>query len=172
MNTSLSIIVAVAKNNVIGRNNDLIWHLPADMKYFKETTAGHSIITGRKNYESIPEKYRPLPNRVNIVVTRQENYVAPGAVVLPSVDAAIAYAKQLEGHDEIFIIGGGEIYKQSIAKVDKLYITKIEQAFEGDTYFPALDMTYWVESKKSAVFLDEKSGLKYSFCEYVRKQTN
>ena len=92
----ISIIVAVAENNVIGKNNALVWHLPDDMKYFKEKTKGHCIITGRKNYESIPEKFRPLPGRTNIVVTRQKNYSAPGAIVVGTIEKAIETAKQKE----------------------------------------------------------------------------
>src|ERR1035437_7885391 len=107
----ISIIVAVAENNVIGKDNSLIWHLPADMKYFKEKTSGHCVITGRKNYESIPAKFRPLPNRTNIVITRQANFKALGATVVSSIEEAIEKAKQ-RGDTEIFIIGGAEIYKQ------------------------------------------------------------
>lgn len=108
----LSIIVAVSENNVIGKDNQLIWNLPADMKFFKKKTKGHLIITGRKNYESIPEKFRPLLDRTNIVITRQEDYKAPGAIVFSSADAALKYAKQNHSDEEVFIIGGGEIYKQ------------------------------------------------------------
>ena len=117
----ISSIVAVSENNVIGKDNSLIWHLPADMKFFKEKTTGHCVITGRKNYESIPEKFRPLPNRINIVITRQKEYIAPGAIVVGSLEEAFEKASQT-GNDEVFIIGGAEIYKQSMHLTDMLYV--------------------------------------------------
>ncbi|MES2838495.1 MAG: dihydrofolate reductase [Bacteroidota bacterium] len=156
----ISIIVAVAKNNVIGKDNQLIWHLPADMKFFKEKTSGHTIITGRKNYESIPEKFRPLPNRVNIVITRQNDYNAPGAIVVNSLEQAIEKAKQ-NNDNEIFIIGGAQIYAQSLDLVDKMYVTKIDHEFEGDAFFSEIDYSKWkivLEIKHTA---DEKN--KYDF---------
>src|SRR5688572_1383436 len=111
MNTIL--IVAIAENNAIGKDNKLLWHLPADMKFFKEQTTGHTIVTGRKNYESIPEKFRPLPNRTNIVVTRDQNYPSLGAIVASSLEDAIGKAKK-NGTEKCFIIGGGQIYKESL----------------------------------------------------------
>src|ERR1700739_3645683 len=122
---NLSIIVAVAENNVIGKDNALIWHLPADTRFFKEKTSGHVIITGRKNYESIPEKFRPLPDRKNIVITRQKNYHAPGAVVVSSIESALQYVKENHNGEEIFIIGGADIYRQTISICDKIYLTRI-----------------------------------------------
>lgn len=163
----LSIIVAISENNIIGKDNTLIWHLPADMKYFKEKTTGHCVITGRKNYESIPEKFRPLPNRSNIVITRQKEYSAPGAIVMGSIEAAIEKAKQIED-SEVFIIGGAEIYKQSIHLVDKLYITKIHHSFEGDASFPQIDPKIWKETKREAFKADEKNKYDYSFGEYEK----
>src|ERR1700751_5612320 len=121
----LSIIVAVAENNVIGKDNTLIWSLPADMKFFKEKTKGHVIITGRKNYESIPEKFRPLPERTNIVITRQLDYNAKGAIVVNSIEEALEYAQTHFATQEVFIIGGAEIYKQTIAGCHKIYLTRI-----------------------------------------------
>ena len=164
---TISIIVAIAENNVIGKDNTLIWHLPADMKYFKEKTTGHCVITGRKNYESIPEKFRPLPNRTNIVITRQTNYAAPGAIVVSSIDNAIAKAKE-SNDEEIFIIGGAEIYKQSIHLVDKLYITQIHHFFEGDAYFPPIDPTIWKQTQIQNFRADEKNKHDYSFVEYKK----
>jgi dihydrofolate reductase len=163
----ISIIVAIAENNVIGKDNSLIWHLPADMNYFKEKTTGHCVITGRKNYESIPEKFRPLPNRTNIVITRQTNYAAPGAIVVPSIEAAIAKATEINDA-EIFIIGGAEIYKQCMLIADKLYITKINHYFDGDAYFPEIDPTVWKQNKLSALKADEKNKYDYSFIEYLK----
>ncbi len=163
----LSIIVAISENNIIGKDNSLIWHLPADMKYFKEKTTGHCVITGRKNYESIPEKFRPLPNRTNIVITRQKEYSAPGAIVMGSIEEAIEKSKQM-GDKEVFIIGGAEIYKQSLHLVDKLYITKIHHSFEGDAAFPQLDPAIWKETKREDFQADEKNKYDYSFGEYKK----
>lgn len=139
-----SIIVAIAKNNAIGKDNDLLWHIPEDMRFFKKTTNGHCIITGRKNYESIPEKYRPLPNRTNIVVTRNTEYLAEGAIVLNSIEAALEYANSL-AEEEVFIIGGGQIYAEALnlGLVDKMYITHVDKAFEADTFFPVIEIEKW-----------------------------
>lgn len=164
----LSIIVATSANHVIGRDNDLIWHMPADMKYFKEKTSGHCVITGRKNYESIPEKFRPLPNRTNIVVTRQIDYKAPGAQVASSIDEAIAIAKKT-GDKEVFIIGGAEIYKQSISFVNRLYITRIHHEFEGDAFFPEVDLEMFKLTESIAHQADEKNKYHYTFETYDRK---
>lgn len=163
----ISIIVAISENNIIGKDNSLIWHLPADMRYFREKTTGHCVITGRKNYESIPEKFRPLPNRTNMVITRQKDYFAPGAIVLTSIEEAIEKAKQV-GDKEVFIIGGAEIYKQSIHLADKLYVTKIHHSFDGDVSFPEIDPTIWKETKRVDLKADEKNKYDYSFGEYEK----
>ena len=127
----VSLIVAVSENGVIGKDNDLIWHLPKDMKFFKETTMGYHVIMGRKNFESIPHKFRPLPNRTNIVITRQSDYKAEGCIVVNSVEEALKVAKS-HGENEAFIIGGGQIYKLALDAnlVDKVYLTKIHHSFE------------------------------------------
>jgi len=158
----ISIIVAVSENNVIGKDNTLIWHLPADMKYFKEKTSGHCIITGRKNYESLPEKFRPLPNRTNIIITRQKEYDAPGAIVVSSLEMAIQKAKEIETN-EIFIIGGGEIFNQSLPMTDRIYLTKIHEHFQGDVYFPELNNDEWKEVDRQDHQIDEKNKYPYSF---------
>ncbi|MFN4233911.1 MAG: dihydrofolate reductase [Bacteroidia bacterium] len=163
----ISIIVAVAENNAIGKNNQLLWHLPADMKIFKEKTTGHCVITGRKNYESIPEKYRPLPNRTNIVITRQENYSAPGAIVVKSLQEAIEKAKAT-GDNEIFIIGGGEIYAQAIPLADKVYLTKVHETFEADTFFPKLNMNEWQIISSMYFNADGKNKHSFTFFELKR----
>ena len=163
---TISIIVAVSENNVIGKDNKLIWHMPADMKFFKEKTTGHCVITGRKNYESIPEKFRPLPNRTNIIVTRQTEYKAPGAIVVDSIEEAIKKAKET-GDTEIFIIGGAEIFKQTIDKINKIYLTKINHSFEGDTFFPEIDLTQWLEIRREDFLPDEKNKYPYSFIQYI-----
>lgn len=159
---TISIIVAVAENNVIGKNNSLIWHLPADMNYFKEKTKGHCVITGRKNYESIPEKFRPLPNRTNIVITRQADYNASGTIVVSSIEEAIEKAKQT-GDSEIFIIGGAEIYKQFLRYADKIYLTRIYHSFEGDSFFPEWHTQEWRETSRIKGITDEKNIYPYDF---------
>lgn len=157
----VSLIVAVSENGVIGKDNDLIWHLPKDMKFFKETTKGHHVIMGRKNLESIPHKFRPLPNRVNVIITRKTDYKADGCIVVNSLEDALAVAKE-NGEKEPFIIGGGQIYKLALDKnlVDRIYITKINHSFEGDTYFPKITEE-WKEISKESYNADEKH--KYSF---------
>lgn len=165
---NLSIIVAAGANNAIGKNNKLIWHLPADMKFFKEKTTGHCIITGRKNYESIPEKFRPLPNRTNIIVTRRKDYQAPGAIITGSIDEAIAKAKELSTA-EIFIIGGGDIFRQSLHLTDTIYLTRIEKSFDADVFFPELDPAVWTEVSREKGPKDEKNNYEYFFLTYKRK---
>lgn len=138
----ISLIAAVAKNNVIGVKGDLPWHLPADLKFFSNTTRGHHVIMGRKNYDSIPDKYRPLPGRPNIVVTRNRDFTDEGITVRHSVADAIDYARS-QNEEELFIIGGGNIYAQTIDLADRLYITHVDAAPEGDTYFPEFDPSKW-----------------------------
>lgn len=163
----ISIIVAVAENNVIGKDNKLIWHLPVDMKFFMEKTIGHCVITGRKNYESIPTKFRPLPNRTNIIVTHQLNYIAPGAIVVGSIGDAVGMAQKMND-DEIFIIGGADIYKQTIAITDKIYLTRIHHLFEGDAFFPPLNMNEWKETNCIKGIVDEKNIYPHDFITYQR----
>ena len=164
----VSLIVAVSENGVIGKNNDLIWHLPKDMKYFKEKTLGHHIIMGRKNFESIPHKFRPLRNRVNIIVTRNKDYKAKDCIIATSIESAIDYSKSNK-EDEVFIIGGGEIYKQSIQKnlVDKIYLTRVHADFDGDTFFETPSSNWMIESevKKKK---DEKHLFDYTFLVYKK----
>ncbi len=164
----VSLIVAVSENGVIGKNNDLIWHLPKDMKYFKEKTLGHHIIMGRKNFESIPHKFRPLRNRVNIIVTRNKDYTAKDCIIATSIESAIDYSKSNK-EDEVFIIGGGEIYKQSIQKnlVDKIYLTRVHADFDGDTFFETPSSNWMIESevKKKK---DEKHLFDYTFLVYTK----
>ena len=162
-------IVAVAKNNVIGKDNKLIWRLPADMKYFKDMTEGCVVITGRKNYESIPEKFRPLPNRINIVVTRQKDYKAEGAFICSSIEEAIDLAQKTgDKGKRIFIIGGAEIYKQTMDIVDEIFITEIHHEFEGDAFFPEVDKKKWKETSRTINKADEKNKYDYDYCVYER----
>ena len=142
----ISIIAAVAENGVIGGNNQLPWHLPLDMRFFMKTTEGHCIITGSRHNESLPEKFRPLRNRTNIVVTRQQNYAdeTDELKIVASLEEGIEVARKL-GEKELFIIGGGQIYQQAMGLADRLYITEIKHQFEGDTHFPPFERSEWDE---------------------------
>jgi len=159
----VSLIVAVSENGVIGKNNDLIWRLPKDLAFFKNTTIGHHVIMGRKNFESIPHKFKPLINRTNIIVSRNINYVAQGCIVVSSIEDAIEIAKK-NNDDEPFIIGGGEIYKLALESnlVDKIYLTKVHHVFEGDTFFPKLNNN-WQEVNIIKNKADENHDYDYDF---------
>lgn len=158
----LSIIVAVAENNVIGRDNGLIWHLSADLKRFKALTTGHAIVMGRKTFESIG---RALPNRRNVIVSRNPKFVAEGCEVVESIDAAF---DMLGGEDEVFVIGGGSIYSSLWDKAERLYLTRVHTSVEGDTYVPAVDST-WEELSREDFKTDEKNECDYSFINYRKK---
>lgn len=166
----VSLIVAVSKNYVIGKNNSLIWHLPKDMAFFKSTTINNCIITGRKNYESIPKKYRPLKDRTNIVVTRQKDYNEEGIVIANSIENAILKARE-DGSKECFIIGGGQIYDYVLKNnlVDKMYITHIQEEFEGDTFFPQFDISKWDEEVIISHIKDETNVHSFVIKVYNRK---
>ena len=155
----INIIVATSKNRVIGKSNDLIWHLPADLKRFKEMTTHNTIIMGRKTYESIG---KPLPNRRSIVITRDINYKLYGCDVVNSLEEALELCD-----DNCFVIGGGEIYKQSLIYADKIYLTEIDEDFDGDTYFPELG-NEWVKLSKVSFDSDERNKHSYSFIEYEK----
>ena len=164
----VSLIVAVAENGVIGKDNDLIWHLPKDMRFFKETTMGHHVIMGRKNFESIPERFRPLPNRTNVVITRQSDYQAEGCLVVNSLENALEVA-QNNSDKEPFIIGGGQIYKLALEGnlVDKIYLTKVHHSFKGDTFFPELSEE-WKEVNREDHEADEKHACGFSIICYIK----
>lgn len=153
----ISVIAAIAKNRGIGKNNRLLWRLPLDMKFFKDTTTGYPVITGRRNYESIPEAFRPLPGRQNIVVTRTQGYTAPGAKVVHSLQEAIDVAAAYNT-DEIFIIGGGQIYREAMAgkQVTKLYLTFVDDEPDADVFFPDWDSDEWEELSDEHFPADEK----------------
>ena len=153
----ISIIVAMDANGVIGRDNELPWHLPADLQHFKKTTMGKPILMGRKTYESIG---RPLPGRSNIVITRDSRYQAAGCVVVNSIDAAMDAAGE---QDEIMVIGGAEFYRQVLPRTQTIYLTRIHEAFEGDTVFPELKDADWREVERSDQEADEKNPHDYSF---------
>lgn len=159
----VSIIVAVSENNAIGKNNNLLWHLPVDMKFFKETTLGHCVVTGRKNYESIPEKFRPLAGRTNIVVTRNEAYAQENVSVVHSLEEAIALGKSLN-EKELFIIGGGQIYDEAMKKnvVDRIYLTRVKTNLEADTFFPVLGNEWKLVGSK-LLMKDEKNKYDLDF---------
>lgn len=160
-----SLIAAIGKNNELGKDNTLLWNMPNDMKYFRETTRGHSVIMGRKTFESIG---RPLPNRRNIVITRDMNYTKEGIEIVHSLDEALKIFENK--NEEVFIIGGAEIYKQAIEKIDKLYITEIDGEFpEADTFFPIIDKEIWKETKKENHTKDETNPYEYAFVIYERK---
>ncbi|MCB0770683.1 MAG: dihydrofolate reductase [Flavobacteriales bacterium] len=160
----ISAIAAVADNGTIGIDGDLPWHLPDDLKYFQRITMGHPVITGRKNYESIPEKYRPLRGRVNIVVTRNPRYEAPGARVCGSINEAIALATELE-KEEVFVIGGGELYRAVLQQglIDRLYLTLVHADIAGDTSFPMIDPADWLEVERTFHGADEQHAFPFSF---------
>jgi dihydrofolate reductase len=161
----LSIIVAVADNHVIGRDNQLIWHLPKDLKQFKNLTTGHPIIMGRKTFESIG---KPLPNRTSIIISRNTDFVAEGCVVVNSLADAIAEAQKIESQ-EAFIIGGAEIYKIAMPISDKIYLTRVYHNFEGDTFFPEIDLNNWQETKREMNEIDDKHLYEFDFVELDRK---
>lgn len=165
----ISLIAAIAKNNAIGKNNDLLWHLPADMKYFKETTMGHCILTGRKNYESIPEKFRPLPGRTNIVISRNAAYNAPGAYVVTTLDEGIELARS-KGETELFVIGGAQVFMECMVRnlADQLYLTHVDEVFEADVYFPAINPKKWHKSNSNLYPKDVKNPYNLEFALYKK----
>ena len=167
MTMKVSMIAAVAENRVIGKDNDLAWDLPDDMKFFMQKTSGHHVIMGRKNYESIPAKFRPLPNRVNIVVTRQADYTAKDCIVVHSLEAALDIAMK-NGEEEAFIIGGGEIYTLGLGIADRMYITEVKATFEGDAYYPEYDPSQWREVDRVHHPTDEKHAFAFDFVTYER----
>ena len=165
----ISMIVAVAENGVIGKDNDLPWRLSSDLKYFKQVTGGKPVLMGRKTWESLPR--RPLPNRPNIVITRDTTYEADGAHVVASVEDAIAKARALlstgEG-DEAVIMGGAQIYKAGYAFADRLYYTQVHANVEGDTYFDEVDLSEWREVSRDRQAAGEKDSSDYSLIVYDR----
>lgn len=153
----ISLIVAMAKNRVIGAGNALPWHLPADLKYFKRVTLGKPIVMGRKTFESIG---RPLPGRANIIITHDLAYQAAGCTVVHSIDDAI---KVTHGHDEVMVIGGAKLFEQILPRADRIYLTEIDADIAGDAFFPALDSNLWRETQRTACQPDEHNPYSYSF---------
>lgn len=167
----VTIIAATAENKALGKNNDLVWDLPADMQFFKDTTRGHAVITGRRNYESIPEKYRPLKGRTNIVVSNNPNYPAPGAVVVTDLQNALQVAES-QGESEVFIIGGGQIYALALEEnvVDKMYLTHVHGEFDADVFFPHFDPINWTKEEVLYHPADEKHACAFTIFKYLRKK--
>jgi dihydrofolate reductase len=158
----LSAIVAMAANRVIGANNQLPWRLPADLARFKRLTMGHTLILGRKTYESIG---RPLPGRTFVVVTRQQDYAPQGVKVAHTVDEALALA---QGDEEAFVAGGAELYAQTMDRLNRLYLTRIERDFPGDTYFPEVDLSRWKLIEQEHHPASGPDALPYAFLTYER----
>lgn len=157
--SKVTLIAAIDENSVLGKDNQLIWHLPEDLKRFKRLTSGHAIIMGRKTFESLP---KALPNRHNIVVTRNQNYFKEGVTVCHSLEAAIEYAKN---DDQPFVIGGGQVYEQAIELADVIELTKIHAQFEGDVFFPEIDLKKWSVEKEERM---SHPDFEYSFITYTK----
>jgi len=165
----VSLIVAISNNKVIGKNNQLIWNLPKDMKFFMDTTLGHPVIMGRKNFESIPEKFRPLKNRTNIIITRNKNYEALDCKVVHSIEESL---KCMDfGNEEVFVIGGGEIYRKflELDLIDKMYITHIDEFFDGDTFFPDFNLDKWISKEILNHQKDNENPHNFKVIEYYKK---
>lgn len=161
----ITFVVAKARNNVIGMQNDLPWYLPADLKRFKEITDGRTVVMGRKTFDSIIARNgKPLSNRCSIVLTRDQSFSYPGVEAIYSTDDLSP------GDEEIFVIGGAEIYKQLIGRADRMYITEVKANIEGDVYFPDLDMGQWREMSREQFKADDKNQYGFDFVIYERKQ--
>ena len=161
--SELTIIAAVSTNNVIGFNNKLIWNIPNDLKRFKELTLGHSVIMGRKTFESLPN---PLPKRRNIIITKNKDYSRDGIEVTSNIEDAIDLCKN---DSQPFIIGGGEIYSQTIEIVDKIELTRVYKDYQGDAFFPDIPRDKFELTNELVNYLDDDSSTKYSFLTYIRK---
>lgn len=162
---TISAIVAVTKNNVIGKDNQMPWHLPADLAYFKKVTLGHMIIIGRKNFESIG---KPLPGRTNIIITRDRSFACSNCKVMHSLEDALFFAHN-NNENEVFIIGGGTIYEQSKDLWDKLYLTEIDTIVDGDVFFPEISWSQWHLVSEEQKASDEKNAFNLKFKVYSRK---
>lgn len=155
----LSIIVATAEQGVIGKDNQLIWHLPEDLKMFRRLTTGHVIIMGRKTFESIG---KPLPNRTSIIISRNTHYQVEGCFVVSSLEEAVEKAKEIET-EEAFIIGGAQIYALALDMANTVYLTQVHHNFEGDAFFPILDTNIWIEKERKSFSPDEKNAYAFDF---------
>ncbi|MDR2126408.1 MAG: dihydrofolate reductase [Prevotellaceae bacterium] len=160
---TFSIIVAIAENNAIGKNNSLLWHIADDLKYFKNITSGHTVIMGKNTWLSLPVK--PLPKRKNIIISQTLNMNEENVTVVRTIRDAIDICNE---NSENFVIGGAAIYEQFLPFADKLYITRVHRAFDADVFFPNIDTNKFTIISQSQIFTDEQSGLKYSFCIYEK----
>lgn len=161
-------IAAMTRNRVIGKDNDLPWHLPDDFKFFKQTTEGHFVLMGRKNFESLPPKFKPLPNRPNVIITRKLTYDGQGAQVVHSLEEALDLAREAN-ETEAFIIGGGEIFTIGLEHANRMYLTEIETELEGDTLFPEFDRSHWKEIMRKHHSADERHKFAFDFVIYEKK---
>ena len=164
-----ALIVAIDAARGIGKNNDLMWHLPNDMKFFKEKTQNQIVVMGRKNYDSIPEKFRPLPNRLNVVLTRNPDFQAPGCHVFTSLKECMEFFKK-EEERTLFIIGGGEIYKMALESniLDEIFITYIQKEYGADTFFPNVELSDWSEDLIFDQAQDEQHDASFRVMHYSR----
>lgn len=160
----ITIVVAMGLNNEIGADNQLLWHLPKDLKHFKEITSGHPIVMGRKTYESIG---KPLPNRTNIVVSRKKDWFEEGVLIVGSIKEALKFAKKID--ENIFVIGGGDIYKQTIDLADKLEVTQVNAKLKADIFFPKIDSKVWHKSEETCVKKDDKHDYDFCFQTFTKK---
>lgn len=164
-NQSLALMAAMAENYVIGRGNDLPWHLPKDFQRFKDKTKAHNVIMGRKTFESLGAK--PLPKRTNIIITRQDQYQADNCVVVGSLEEALQYAGQTDD-EEPFVIGGGEVYKLALPYAQRIYLTIVHTHLTGDTYFPAFNAEEWKITERSPMPADNNHDYPFTFYTYER----
>lgn len=169
MITSLSMIAALDAANGIGRNNDLMWNLPSDMQFFKETTKGHVVIMGRKNYDSIPEKYRPLPGRTNVVLSRQPDFEATGCLVYDSLASCLQHLELRDGQ-KAFIIGGAQIYALALESglVNEIFLTHIDKAYDADTFFPDFEASSYQKTLLFTQVIDEKHESNFEVYQYTK----
>ncbi|MBI5258415.1 MAG: dihydrofolate reductase [Burkholderiales bacterium] len=163
---TLALIAAVARNGAIGHGNQLLWRLPEDMRHFRAQTMGCPVIMGRKTWDSVPERFRPLPGRQNIVVTRQPQWSAPGALVVHTLDEALAAAADAP---RVFVIGGGELYAAALPRVDELVLTEIDADFTGDIHFPAWDRNAFTEQQRERHHAAAPNDFDFSFVTYRRR---
>jgi dihydrofolate reductase len=170
--TQVIVIAAIGKNNELGRNNDLLWHLGEDMQFFKETTWGHYVIMGRKSFESIPPKYRPLPNRVNVIISRNEDYMVEECYTCASLEEAISLA-QSNGEEAAFITGGGQIYRLALENglVDEMYLTHVDASFaDADTFFPSMDESQWTKTHIRSAISGTLNEFPFEIYHYQKKK--
>ena len=160
---TVTMVVAIGENNAIGKNNELLWYLPKDLRHFKTITSGHTVIMGRKTYESVG---KPLPKRRNIIITRNTELTIDGAEVVHTIEEALELCK---ADEEVFIIGGAEIYKMAMKHTDKIFLTVVHESFEADAFFPEIDRNLWVETAAEKHLPDEKNNLSFTFSTLERK---